>query len=229
MLTIAVAGGTSPGLGRSVVTAILQKHDQLKPIVLSRKSSKTPVWLKDAGVEVRRVDYGSEESLFDALQGVHTVNKFAYLHDLVTYLNQVICVLLATDGTWASTQKSLLNAGIRAGISRFAPAEFGVGPRAAETIDILQPTVDVWAALRQAKQTNPAFEYACFHVGIFMNYLGYGASDEQAATHDMNDTWIYVWDVKNMKASLPLTKEDEIPRHTLTEIGDVGRFVSTLR
>ena len=73
MITIAVAGGTSPGLGRSVVTAIQQYPDQLKAIVLSRESSKVPSWLQETNVEVRKVDYSSEDSLFAALQGVHTV------------------------------------------------------------------------------------------------------------------------------------------------------------
>ena len=59
-----------------------------------------------------------------------------------------------------------------------------------------------------------------------MNYLGYGARDEKAATHEMRDTWVFVWDVKGMKANIPLTREGGVPRLTMTEIGDVGRFVA---
>jgi uncharacterized protein YbjT (DUF2867 family) len=73
MITVAVAGGTSPGLGRSILEAIKQHPNHLHPIVLSRKSSKTPTWLESLEIEVRRVDYASEESLVEALQGVHTV------------------------------------------------------------------------------------------------------------------------------------------------------------
>lgn len=72
MITVAVPGGTSPGLGRAVVTALKQYAD-ITPVVLSRQASQIPQWLKEAGVEVRRVDYTSEESLYNALQGVHTV------------------------------------------------------------------------------------------------------------------------------------------------------------
>ncbi|KAH7092320.1 hypothetical protein FB567DRAFT_235860 [Paraphoma chrysanthemicola] len=210
MITIAVAGGTSPGLGRAVVTAIQDYPDKLHAVVLSRKSSAVPQWLQETGIEVRKVDYNSEDSLFAALQGVHTV----------------LCVLLAADGTWAQTQINLLNAGLRAGIQRFAPAEFGVGGLAAHRVDMFKPSLEVTAELRKAKENNPNFEYAGFHVGLFMNYLGYGAPDAEAATHGMRDTWVFVWDVKKMKASIPLTKEGEIPTMTMTEIGDVGRYVA---
>jgi hypothetical protein len=135
-------------------------------------------------------------------------------------------VLLAADGTWAKTQINLLDAGLRAGVRRFAPAEFGVGGLAAHRVDMFKPSLEVMAELRKAKENNPGFEYAGFHVGLFMNYLGYGAPDAEAATHGMRDNWVFVWDVKNMRASIPLTKEGMVPTMTMTEIGDVGRFVA---
>ncbi len=138
----------------------------------------------------------------------------------------MLCTLLATDGTWADTQKNLLHAGLRAGISRFAPAEFGIGPLAAAKVDVLQPSQEVLSACRAAKNDNPEFEFACFHNGLFMNYLGYGAPDEKAALHEMRDSWVFAWDVKNMKASIPLTKDGKVPRMTMTEIRDVGRFTA---
>ncbi len=76
MIKVAVAGGTSPGLGRAVVTAIQEYPDQLDVIVLSRQSSQIPGWLQNARVEVRKVDYASEESLYEALHGVHTVRRY---------------------------------------------------------------------------------------------------------------------------------------------------------
>lgn len=75
MITIAVAGGSSPGLGRAVVSAIREYPSQLEVIVLSRQTSESPDWLRDAEIEVRKVDYASEDSLFKALQGVHTVSE----------------------------------------------------------------------------------------------------------------------------------------------------------
>ncbi len=91
---------------------------------------------------------------------------------------------------------------------------------------MFQPSLEILTELRRVKENSPSFEYAGFHVGLFMNYLGYGARDEAAATHGMRDTWVFVWDVKNMKARIPLTRSKEIPSLTLTEIGDVGRFVA---
>lgn len=111
-------------------------------------------------------------------------------------------------------------------MKRFAPAEFGVGGLAEERVDVLKPCLEIRAELQKVKANNPAFEYAAFHTGLFMNYLGYGAPDEKAATHAMKDTWVYIWDVKNMKAAIPLTRDGKIPSITLTEIGDVGRFAA---
>ncbi|KAH8722659.1 hypothetical protein GQ44DRAFT_348038 [Phaeosphaeriaceae sp. PMI808] len=210
MITIAVAGGTSPGLGCSIVTAIRQHPNDLNVVVLSRESSSTPLWLQEARIEVRKVNYSSEDSLYRALQGVHTV----------------ICVLLASDGTWASAQTNLLNASLRAGVTRFAPAEFGLGTAAGSRVDMFQPSISVMSSLRDARAKNPDFEYAGFHVGLFMNYLGYGAPDAEAATHRMRDTWVFVWDVARMKASIPLTRDGKIPSMSLTEISDIGRFVA---
>lgn len=135
-------------------------------------------------------------------------------------------MLLAADGTWARTQKNLLHAGLRAGISRFAPAEFGLGVLASHMVDMFQPSLEVMAELKKVKESHPGFEYTGFHAGLFMNYLGYGASDAEAATHGMRDTWVFVWDVKNMRAEIPLTRDGEVPSMTLTEIADVGRFVA---
>lgn len=140
-------------------------------------------------------------------------------------LHQVLSVLLAKDGTWASTQINLLNASLKAGVSRFAPAEWGCGAMASTKIEMLLPTVEVMNACRKAKEQNPNFEYAGFHLGLFMNYLGYGATNDQAdALNGLNDTWVYVWNVKNMKAAIPLTKDGKVPRLSMMEIGDAARF-----
>lgn len=74
MIKVAVPGGSSEGLGRAIVTAIQKYPGQLEVIVLSRESSQVPEWLQKAQVEVRKVDYNSESSLYEALQGVHTAS-----------------------------------------------------------------------------------------------------------------------------------------------------------
>jgi uncharacterized protein YbjT (DUF2867 family) len=79
MVLVAVAGGTSPGLGRSIVRA-LHLHPDHCPVVLSRLSSKTPDWLQELGVETRKVDYHSQDSLVQALGSVHTVRYSCVAH-----------------------------------------------------------------------------------------------------------------------------------------------------
>lgn len=74
MITVAVAGGTSPALGRSILEALKQYPNEIKPVVLSRNTSHTPQWLDHLAIEVRRVDYESDDSLREALRDVHTVN-----------------------------------------------------------------------------------------------------------------------------------------------------------
>jgi uncharacterized protein YbjT (DUF2867 family) len=72
MVHVAVAGGTGPGLGRCIVT-VLASNPNLKVRILSRASSKPPKWTEELGVEIRKVNYQSEPSLKEALEGVHTV------------------------------------------------------------------------------------------------------------------------------------------------------------
>lgn len=74
MVVVAIPGGSSPGLGRSIVTALLEGGNHT-PIVLSRLSSQTPEWLLEMKVEVRKVDYTDAESLVKSLNGVHTVRS----------------------------------------------------------------------------------------------------------------------------------------------------------
>lgn len=62
-----------------------------------------------------------------------------------------------------------------------------------------------------------------------MNYLGYGARDEAAALNGRptaDEDWVFVWDVKNMRARIPLSPKGRVPRISLMEVGDVGRFVA---
>ncbi|KAF9692919.1 hypothetical protein EKO04_009081 [Ascochyta lentis] len=209
VIKVAVAGGTAPQLGRAIVTAIQDYPDQLQAVVLTRPGSNIPLWLEKLNVEIRRVDYASEDSLADALQDVHTV--------------------ISTVGAqnWVEVQKNLLNASIRTGVKRFAPSEFAAGVDAAKTIDVLRPTLKVMEMCQEARKKHPGFEVAGFHVGLFMNYLGFGAPhDEEEAVHGIASEWPVIWNMRNMKARIPLSPQGKIPRVSLTEIGDVGRFTA---
>lgn len=222
MIVVAVAGGTSLGLGRSIVTA-LKEHSDHTPIVLSRSSSSPPKWLSDLGVELRTVDYASVDSLKTALSGVHTV----------------ISVVLPRDGTWASSQINLLNAAVDAGASRFAPSEFAVGPIATTKIPMLAPKTEVWKAcedtVKRLKDEGRRFEWTRFMNGMFMNYLGYGCEKEEEALAGKEDDGETIWFQKdgNLRAEIPVESKADVqsgkiatPMVTITEIGDIGRFVA---
>ncbi|KAF2420574.1 NAD(P)-binding protein [Tothia fuscella] len=211
MVVVAIPGGTSLGLGRSIVKALLNSGEHT-PIVLSRKSSQIPQWLLELGVEVRKVEYSDVETLAEGLKGVHTV----------------ICTLLPKDGTFLPSQLNILTAGLRVGISRFAPAEFGCGPKASLQIGMLAAQTPIWDACREAKAQHEGFEWAGFHCGLFMNYLGYGCAKEEEALAGKSRDGEWLFHVKDLKAIIPVEEKDErlVPRITMTELGDVGAFVA---
>jgi hypothetical protein len=91
---------------------------------------------------------------------------------------------------------------------------------------MLAPQEQIWAECRKAAAAREGrFEWSAFRVGLFMNYLGLGAPDKEALC-GLTDTYKFVWDVENMRAEVPLNREGGVPRITMTEIGDIGRFVS---
>ena len=138
----------------------------------------------------------------------------------------MLSTLLATDGTWASTQIRLLKAGLAVGITRFAPADWGIGPKSTPLIEMLSPQEQVWDECKKTAAEHPGrFEWAAFHLGLFMNYLGLGCPNKDALA-GLQDEYKFIWDVENMHAEIPLTEKGDIPRITLTELRDVGKYVS---
>jgi len=130
------------------------------------------------------------------------------------------------DNTWASAQLSLLQAALTAGVKRFAPPEFGCGPLAFPSIAMVKSQIEVWEACEKAKSDYPGFECAGFEVGLFMNYLGKGSRNEEEALAGNHDNAQFVYYMRDMKAFIPLKPDGTIPRITMTEIGDIGRFVA---
>jgi hypothetical protein len=91
----------------------------------------------------------------------------------------------------------------------------------------MRPTLEVMDACREAQEAYPELEIAGFHIGLFMNYLGFGApNNEEDAVHGIAYEWPVVWDMKNMKARIPLSPQGNVPRISLTELSDVGRFTA---
>jgi len=217
MPIVVIAGGTSIGLGRSIVQAILQAYpnQEWTPIILSR-SPKQPDWLPalDYKPEIKAVDYNDPSSLLSALRGVHTV----------------ISVILAIDGTHASSQIALLDAAVQSGCKRFAPSEWACGPKGVLNVDLLAAAkAPVWEACEKS-----GIEWSRFNVGSFMNYLGIGCGqneDEACAgvdrEGDMPDgSGSFLVSMVSNSVELLVKDDGAVPRVTMTEIGDVGRFVA---
>ena len=215
MVKVAIAGGSSPTLGKAIVQAI-QDTSTHTPIVLSRRERDHDGELKlwsgyehGQQVQVRYVDYHDQSSLVTALQGIHTV----------------ISVVLTPDPTeWVTAQINLLHAAKEAGVKRFAPSEWAFGSRAHEKADIDRPKIEVWKEVEKS-----GLEATRFVCGGFMNYLGIGCpglkhlQDEALAGFSEGP---YLFNLKDGWAEVPLKADGSYPRVTMTEIGDIGRFVA---
>jgi uncharacterized protein YbjT (DUF2867 family) len=211
MVHVAVAGGTSPTLGRSIITAILEAGNHT-PFILSRsksdsESSSAPT--AQHGAQVRYVDYSSIPSLTQGLDGVHTVISVLNPKDTSEMLNY---------------QSNLLEAAKRAHCRRFAPSEWDVGPLAKQKVDLLRVKAVVWNRCRES-----GLECARFTPGWFMNYLGQGCPrgkrEEARAGLDDNFLLDYI-DIAKGSITVPLTDGGRPARISMTELGDIGKFVA---
>lgn len=244
MPTLALAGGTSPGLGRAIVTAVFA-NTAWTVLILSR-SNHAPIWLRAVDQDAKRhkimaVDYASVDSLATAL-------KIQRVHTLVS-------VTSAVDGTQAQTQINLLHAAVNAGCKRFAPSQWGFGPTGWTEVDTCR-----WAnqgVREECTKHQHQIEFAYFNHGSFMNYIGHGifatpepadigaealakyrsgagyqpGEDEaceglhrQGPLSDQSGAFLV--GLKNGIAELPVKQDGQWPRVSFTYMRDVGRFVA---
>lgn len=208
MPIIAIAGGTSPTLGRSIIRAIQATSNINTPIILTRRSQSAPKTKWNA--PVRQVDYDNHISLVEALRGVHTV----------------ISVIKAIGPQWLTSQLNLLRAAQEAGVKRFAPSEFGLGPLSDDRIDAFTAKAEVWDACLDS-----GLEVGRFVCGGFMNWLSLGynfGDDDERKVEALAgfDDALFIWDIAAGKAEEPAKDDESSPSITLTDIWDVGRFVA---
>jgi hypothetical protein len=91
---------------------------------------------------------------------------------------------------------------------------------------MLSPQTAVWDACKEAMKSHPGFEWAGFHNGLFMNYLGNGCRNEEEALAGKSDDGETIYYMAGMVAKIPLRADGKVPRISMTEIGDIGRFVA---
>ncbi|CAM1506067.1 Fc.00g057080.m01.CDS01 [Cosmosporella sp. VM-42] len=168
MVRIAIAGGSGEVAQEIIdVLAAAKKHEI---IILSRNVRHAPKFLSSAISNVhqkphteesspevtwRSVNYEDKNDLVEALQRVHTLLSFLQL----------------LGDPESKTQKNLVDAAIIAGVTRFAPSEWG----SAETVGL------PWWAGKQAmkeyleklNETEKVIEYTLFQPGLFLDYLAY--------------------------------------------------------
>jgi uncharacterized protein YbjT (DUF2867 family) len=209
MVLVAVAGGTSPTLGKSIVNAIIEEGDH-DVVILSRVNSESSRRSNvKYGAAVRVVDYNSVDSLTHALTGVHTLISLLqskHSDQMVLY------------------HQNLLEAAKAAGVRRFAPSEWGMGPLAAKKVDLYDAKLRVWDLCLDS-----GLECTRFFVGLFMNYLAHDCPAdrrEEALAGLEDDLMLDFIDIEAGHALLPLTSDGRPCRLSLCEIKDVGKFVA---
>jgi NmrA-like family len=204
---VAIAGGTSATLGRSIINAILEAGNHI-PIILSRsKSGSEQSHTVKYDAQIRYVDYQSFQSLITGLEDIHTV----------------ISVLKSNDPSeMLSYHSNLLTAAKRVGCKRFAPSEWESGPPAKQKVALLRLKLDIWEIYQQS-----GLECARFIPGWFMNYLGQGCPEqkkEQATAGLDDDLMLDYIDIGRGKVTVPHTENGSLAKVSMTEMGDIGRF-----
>jgi hypothetical protein len=109
-----------------------------------------------AAVAVKKVDYGSAESLQDALAG-----------------QDAVLSLVASAATGG--QKPLVDAAVAAGVKLFIPSEFGINTRAvsgAAIGKILGNKVATADYLAEKAAENPGFTWTGISTGVFFDWVG---------------------------------------------------------
>lgn len=155
---VIVAGGTSPTLGRSIVSACIDVgHDVT---ILSRMSGKSDSTVSTKfGATIRHVSYDDVDSLNSAIAGSHVV---------------VSVLKLIGDELNIRTHLLLLQACLATStITRFVPSDWSMYPLAQERVDVLAHKAKLLESCQEAVRISGRtdFEVAQFKPGGFLNYF----------------------------------------------------------
>ncbi|KAF7166899.1 hypothetical protein CNMCM5623_000436 [Aspergillus felis] len=197
MVKVAVAGGSSKGVAREVIEALIsQKHDV---IVLSRNKRRTPAHEVTPGVDWAQVDYNNPKELEESLRGVHTLLSFVVIQ----------------DDPRSTAQKNLIDAAVRAGVKRFAPSEWAT----LEHMRWYAYKEETRRYLEELNRQQTVLEYTLFQPGLFINYL---TIPFKSAAH-LHQTEL-PFDFNNRRVIVP-ENYDQI-YVTLTTVQDLAQVVA---
>ncbi|KAK4168072.1 NAD(P)-binding protein [Cladorrhinum sp. PSN259] len=162
MVNIAIAGGTGE-LAREVIDALVASTTKHFILILSR--SPPTVKTNPHNLPFENVNYSDLSSLTRILADnkIHTVLSFIQLlHD--------------TDNT---SQRNLIDACVQAGVSRFAPSEYGGVTSSSSLLPGWKQKHDIAGYLANLATSNTGtqprapLEYTLFHPSLLTNYLAY--------------------------------------------------------
>jgi hypothetical protein len=217
MTHIVVAGGTSPTLGRSVVTASLSTGHRVT--ILSRQPEDPTTAAKSAhGADIRYVDYENVESLKAAIAGASVVISVLKIIgdelNLTTHLN----LLRATLATSTAT--------------RFVPSDWSMYRLAAKQVDPLAHKDTLLQACQDlaASSNRPGFEIAQFKNGGFLNYFAQcapSAANKPQLLGGLEDNLMLEYiDIASGILPIPVDEHSRPATVSMTHIDDIGRYVA---
>jgi len=197
MVKIAVAGGSGQ-LAQEVIDTLIAANKHQITILTRNASAKDSM----PGVTWLAVNYNDKDELVSALQGIHTVLSFTNQQD--------------ADGV-NNAQKNLIDACIAAGVSRFAPSEYGSAGK--DDLPFWAGKKVIQEYLEKVNEKGKVLEYTLFQPGLFLDYL---ASPHKTAKYVTPlDTFI---DFQNRRAIVVEGHEDAIM--TLTTVQDIAGVVA---
>ncbi|KAG9190552.1 hypothetical protein G6011_08640 [Alternaria panax] len=175
MVKIAVAGGTGNVATNILKTTIASgNHD----ITIFTRSTPTKPH-SSPKITYKQVDYTDLDGLTNALRGFHTVLCFFVVH-------------LDVDN---AAQKNLIHASIAAGVSRFAPSEWGIANSSGVPSYDNKDFIRTYLEDLGAKGELGSMQYCLFQPSIFMDYFAHPYPLES----DLY-TWPFFLDFENRRA-----------------------------
>ncbi|VUC26882.1 unnamed protein product [Clonostachys rosea] len=156
MVKIAIAGA-SGDLAREVIDKLAQANRHEIIALIRKDPSQFP---SIPGVKWVQTSYQDEAELVKLFQGVEAV----------------LCFFAVMNDPGNEVQKRLIDASVKAGVKRYAPAEWATGTKLENRIDIMPwyaGKLEVSRYLEALNRDKKVLEYTRFQIGLYMNYLGH--------------------------------------------------------
>ena len=217
MVRVAVAGGTSPTLGHSIVAALHAAGHE--PVILSRMPqdpASAPQWLYNA--PVKYVSYDDVQSIQSAIAGA----------------DAVISVLkIIGEEANLTTHLNLLRASLATGtVKRFVPSDWSMYAGAHAQVDMLAHKATLLRECQRlaAASGPPDFEIAQFENGGFLNYFAQHSPAVTTAPELLgglvDDMMLPYINIAEGVLPIPTDAEGRPAKISMTHLGGIGKYVA---